>query len=37
MELVIKNLSKTYANGVRALSDVTMTVYWDPMVPANRH
>jgi len=26
MELVIKNLSKTYANGVRALSDVTMTI-----------
>lgn len=26
MDLVIKNLSKTYKNGVRALNDVTMTI-----------
>ena len=26
MELTIKNLSKTYANGVRALNDVSLTI-----------
>src|SRR5215207_8580661 len=26
MQLIIRNLSKTYANGVRALDDVTLTI-----------
>ena len=26
MNLVIKNLSKTYTNGVKALNDVTLTI-----------
>lgn len=26
MELIIKNLSKTYANGVKALNDISLTI-----------